>query len=66
MIPCKNCQHTNTSKNGFVRGKQRYQCHAPSESPWNTHAIDRAGLLCPIFGHSDEYVRVPQAVVASV
>ena len=28
MIPCKNCQHTNTVKNGFVRGKQRYKCHA--------------------------------------
>lgn len=27
MIPCKNCQHTNTVKNGFVRGKQRYKCH---------------------------------------
>ena len=28
MIPCKNCQQTNTIKNGFVRGKQRYKCHA--------------------------------------
>jgi len=28
MIPCKNCQQTNTIKNGFVRGKQRYPCHA--------------------------------------
>jgi transposase-like protein len=28
MIPCKNCQHTHTVKNGFVRGKQRYQCRA--------------------------------------
>lgn len=27
MIPCKNCQQTNTIKNGFVRGKQRYKCH---------------------------------------
>ena len=26
MIPCKNCQHTHTVKNGFVRGEQRYQC----------------------------------------
>ena len=28
MIPCKNCQHTNTVKNGLIRGKQRYKCHA--------------------------------------
>ena len=28
MIPCKNCKTTNTVKNGFVRGKQRYKCHA--------------------------------------
>jgi transposase-like protein len=28
MITCKNCQHTHTVKNGFVRGKQRYQCRA--------------------------------------
>jgi len=28
MIPCKNCQQINTIKNGFVRGKQRYKCHA--------------------------------------
>lgn len=28
MIPCKNCQQTNTVKNGFIRGKQRYKCHA--------------------------------------
>jgi len=28
MIPCKNCQHINTIKNGFVHGKQRYKCHA--------------------------------------
>ena len=28
MIPCKNCEQTNTIKNGFVRGKQRYKCHA--------------------------------------
>jgi transposase-like protein len=28
MIACKNCQHTHTVKNGFVRGKQRYQCRA--------------------------------------
>jgi transposase len=27
MISCKNCQQTNTIKNGFVRGKQRYKCH---------------------------------------
>jgi transposase len=27
MITCKNCQQTNTVKNGFVRGKQRYKCH---------------------------------------
>lgn len=27
MIPCKNCHKTNTIKNGYVRGKQRYQCH---------------------------------------
>ena len=26
MIPCKNCQKTNTIKNGFVRHKQRYYC----------------------------------------
>ena len=26
MITCKNCQQTHTVKNGFVRGKQRYQC----------------------------------------
>ena len=28
MVPCKNCQHTDTIKNGFVRSKQRYKCHA--------------------------------------
>jgi transposase len=28
MIACKNCQQTSTVKNGFVRGKQRYKCHA--------------------------------------
>jgi len=28
MIPCKNCQHPNTVKNGLIRGKQRYKCHA--------------------------------------
>ena len=28
MVPCKNCRHTNTVKNGFVRQKQRYKCHA--------------------------------------
>jgi len=28
MIACKNCQTTNTVKNGFVRGKQRYKCYA--------------------------------------
>src|SRR5262252_3988950 len=28
MIPCKNCQQHNTVKNGFVRNKQRYKCHA--------------------------------------
>ena len=28
MITCKNCQQTHTVKNGFVRGKQRYQCRA--------------------------------------
>ena len=28
MITCKNCQTTNTVKNGFVRGKQRYKCYA--------------------------------------
>ena len=28
MIPCKNCHQTNTVKNGHVRGKQRYKCHA--------------------------------------
>src|SRR5215510_1109798 len=28
MVPCKNCQQTNTIKNGLVRGKQRYKCHA--------------------------------------
>ena len=26
MIPCKNCQKTQTIKNGYVRGKQRDQC----------------------------------------
>jgi len=28
MITCTNCQNTHTVKNGFVRGKQRYKCHA--------------------------------------
>jgi len=28
MIPCKNCQQTNTIKHGFVRDTQRYTCHA--------------------------------------
>ena len=28
MMTCKNCQHTHTVKNRFVRGKQRYQCRA--------------------------------------
>ena len=28
MIACKNCQATNTVKNGFVRSKQRYKCYA--------------------------------------
>ena len=28
MITCENCQNTHTVKNGFVRGKQRYKCHA--------------------------------------
>src|SRR5262245_5278497 len=28
MIPCKNCRDTQTVKNGFVRGKQRYKCRA--------------------------------------
>src|SRR5262250_2556388 len=28
MIACKNCQQISTVKNGFVRGKQRYKCHA--------------------------------------
>jgi transposase len=27
MIPCKNCHQTHTVKNGYVRNKQRYQCH---------------------------------------
>lgn len=26
MIPCKKCHHTHTTKNGYVRGKQRYRC----------------------------------------
>jgi transposase len=26
MIACKNCQNTETVKNGFVRNKQRYKC----------------------------------------
>jgi transposase len=26
MIPCKNCRDTQTVKNGFGRGKQRYKC----------------------------------------
>src|SRR5437870_426726 len=26
MIACKNCQDTQTVKNGFVRDKQRYKC----------------------------------------
>jgi transposase len=26
MIACKNCQNTQTVKNGFVRDKQRYKC----------------------------------------
>src|SRR5262249_16907564 len=28
MVPCKNCQQTNTVKNGYVRHKQRYKCHS--------------------------------------
>jgi transposase len=28
MIACKNCQQETTVKNGFVRNKQRYKCHA--------------------------------------
>ena len=28
MIPCKNCQQDTTTKNGFVRNKQRYKCQA--------------------------------------
>ena len=28
MMTCKNCRNTPTVKNGFVRGKQRYKCHA--------------------------------------
>jgi transposase-like protein len=28
MITCKNCQQDTTTKNGFVRNKQRYKCHA--------------------------------------
>ena len=26
MVACKNCQNTQTVKNGFVRDKQRYKC----------------------------------------
>jgi transposase len=28
MMPCKNCRDSQTVKNGFVRGKQRYKCRA--------------------------------------
>ena len=28
MIPCKNCEQDTTTKNGFVRNKQRYKCQA--------------------------------------
>src|SRR5436189_286865 len=27
MISCKNCHKNNPTKNGYVRGKQRYKCH---------------------------------------
>ena len=28
MISCKNCHQTSTTKNGYVRGKQRYHCQS--------------------------------------
>src|SRR6266566_159289 len=61
MITCKNCQHTHTVKNGFVRGKQRYQCRACGYNfvlgdERNSHAIEVKkalfGFLAKLLGVS--------------
>jgi transposase len=54
MITCKNCQHTHTLKNGFVRGKQRYQCRACGDNfvlgdERHSHATEVKKALCLIF-----------------
>jgi transposase-like protein len=54
MITCKNCQHTHTVKNGFVRGKQRYQCRACGDNfvlgdERHSHATEVKKALCLIF-----------------
>jgi transposase len=53
MITCKNCQHTHTVKNGFVRGKQRYQCRACGYNfvlgdERHSHATEVKKALCII------------------
>jgi len=53
MITCKNCQHTHTVKNGFVRGKQRYQCRACGDNfvlgdERHSHATEVKKALCMI------------------
>ena len=53
MITRKNCQHTHTVKNGFVRGKQRYQCRACGYNfvlgdERHSHATEVKKALCII------------------
>jgi transposase-like protein len=53
MLACKNCQHAHTVKNGFVRGKQRYQCRACSDNvvlgdQRHSHAREVKKALCLI------------------
>jgi transposase-like protein len=54
MITCKNCQQTHTVTNGFVRGKQRYQCRACGDNvvlgdERHSHATEGKKALWMIF-----------------
>ena len=53
MLACKNCQHAHTVKNGFVRGKQRYQCRTCGYNfvlgdARHSHATEVKKALCII------------------
>ena len=48
-MTCKNCRNTHAVKNGFVRGKKRYKCHAcgynfvlGDDRHWHTTEIKKA------------------------